>query len=694
MEKLDPRTLQKQLDDAGHRIETARSGSEVNAIVERLIADLIDSEFASLWIFDEKRGVLVREREGKEGILNEISIQEQQGIIARSFLTMSGGIYNYLASEKEYVARFDNPDNIRIKSKLIVPLVDGERFLGLATAYSSVRRIRNFTEEDMRLLEALVPFLTEAIYKIRPDLREKQVNRVYLDSSLLAKAESVSEKVETMIQESREQEERPDEILNFLANTVHDIRTPANSLFGFLELLEERIEDNRLLQFVRNAKDSAQFINELTTSILDRISLQHGKGSEPVEINPIKFFSDVASVFSANMYDKRIAYNVFIDPRLPAEIRVDAFRLKRVILNLLGNAWKFTPRGKSIELSVEYDPQTKKMEIAVIDTGIGIAPEKQRKIFDAFAQAEDTTSLEYGGTGLGLSISNRYVSELGGKLQLQSELEKGSKFFFDVPVEVVEEASRFPVLAVAPGRVDILMEKHHASSARPLFKYLQRLGIDKDRIRTVSSLEDLGKDTTHLIAFSSLLGGEEAKRLQSRGVSLLVVEEELFSLTGEASYENVPVVSAYTAYLPELYEMLSRIGDGGPLNPRTRKVLVVDDNRINIELLRAILEEELYQVETAVEGEDGLRQLADALKRGEPFSLAFVDRHLPDLSGTELMERYRALERNRTGVHLHAVSITGDPMESEEERRLFDAIMRKPFNRQEVKKILNGLEEG
>jgi signal transduction histidine kinase len=692
MEKLDPRALQKQLDEAGRRIETARSGKEINAIVERLIADLVDSEFASLWIFDEKRGVLVREREEGEGVLNEISIQEQQGIIARSFLTMSGGIYNYLASEKEYVARFDNPDNIRIKSKIIVPLVDGERFLGLATAYSSVRRIRNFTEEDMRLMEALTPFLIEAIYKIRPDLREEQVDRVYLDSSLLAKAEAVSEKVETLIQESKAEEERPDEILGFLANTVHDIRTPANSLYGFLELLEERIEDNRLLQFVRNAKESAQFINELTTSILDRISLHHGKGSEPVEINPIKFFSDVASVFSANMYDKRIVYNVFIDPRLPAEIRVDAFRLKRVILNLLGNAWKFTPRGKSIELSVEYDPQTKKMEIVVNDTGIGIAPEKQEKIFEAFAQAEDTTSLEYGGTGLGLSISAQYVVELGGRLQLKSELEKGSSFFFEIPVEVVDEVSRFPVLAVVPPRLDILMEKRHSAMARPLLKSLLRLGVAKERIRAVSSLDRIGSDTTHLIAFSSLIGGEEAETLQSGGISLLVIEEELFSLTGEASFENVPVVSAYTSYLPELYEMLSRTTEGEM--GRTRKVLVVDDNRINIELLRAILEEELYQVETAVEGEEGLRHLADALKRGEPFSLAFVDRHLPDLSGTELMERYRTLEQNRRGHHLYAVSITGDPMESEDERRLFDAIMRKPFNRQEVKKILHSLEEG
>ena len=686
METIDPKQLQHKLDEAGRLIEAAESRSEIDGIVERIITELVDSEFASLWIFDEKRAVLVRERE--DDSLNEISIQEQQGIIARSFLTMSGGIYNYLASEKEYVARFDNPDNIRIKSKLIVPLVDGERFLGLATAYSSVRRARNFTEDDLKLMEALVPFLTGTIYKIRPDLAEQGVQRVYMDTSLKSKAEVVTERVETLREENAK-EERPDEILNFLANTVHDIRTPANSLYGFLELLEERIGDPRLLQFVRNAKESAQFINELTTSILDRISLHHGADHEPVTLNPIKFFSDIGAVFSANMFDKRIDYSIYLDPSLPSEIRIDAFRLKRVILNLLGNAWKFTPRGKSIDLTVEYDAKAKRVRIAVADTGIGIAPERQEKIFEAFRQAEETTALEYGGTGLGLSISAQYVQELGGKLRLESELDRGSRFHFEVPVEVLDENSRFPVLAVVPERVQILMERRHGKIARNILRYLLRLGVGKDRIRVVSDPQKVDRSATHLIVFGSLASPEVLEGFR-KGGSLLVIEEELLSLTGDHTFEDLPVVSAYTVCLPELYGFLSKMG--GKVH-RSRKVLVIDDNRINIELLRAILEEELYHVETALDGVEGLRLLREAQEKGDPFSLAFVDRHLPGFEGPELMERFRTMERSLDAAPLYAVSITGDPMESEAERRLFDTIMRKPFNRQEVKKILAGLEK-
>jgi CheY-like chemotaxis protein len=494
-----------------------------------------------------------------------------------------------------------------------------------------------------------------------------------------------------MRRESDRQEPAPaDEVLGFLANTVHDIRTPANSLYGFLELLEEQIEDARLQQFVRNAKESAQFINELTTSILDRIALQQGQSREPETINPIKFFSDIATVFSANMYDKRIDYNIFLDPALPAEIRLDAFRLKRVILNLLGNAWKFTPRGKSITFSVEYLPESRRMRIAVADTGIGIAKEKQEKIFEAFQQAEESTAAEYGGTGLGLSISAQYVAELGGSLRLESELEKGSRFFFELPVELVEESSRFPVLAVVPSRVDILLGKQHAVPARNILKYLRRLGVGQERVRGIPSLKKLDASTTHLIAFGSLITPEEIEALRQRGVSVLVIEEELFSLAGDPRYEHLEVVSAYTFYLPELYAFLA---EGGHAGNRARRALVVDDNRINIELLRTQLEGELYHVDAVESGEEALRLLERSLEEGSPYSLALVDRHLPDLGGIELMERFRAEERKRGGTPLFAVSITGDPHADPRENELFDRIMRKPFKRQEFKAILAELEK-
>ena len=690
MGKVVAKTFQEILDEAEHRLQKAQEGVEVNRIAENLITKLTDAEFASLWIFDEERGLLFRERDDTS--LNEISILEQQGIIARSFLTMSGGIYNYLASEKEYVARFDNPDGIRIKSKMIVPLVDGERFLGLATAYTSVRRIRNFNDEDLKILEALAPFLFEAIYKIRPDLRPKRSKSDKSANRLKEKTEEISQRVETL-KESKAAPEEPDALLSFLANTVHDIRTPANSLAGFLELLEERIDDARILQFVRNARESAEFINELTSSILDGVAIKDGKRDQRIIINPIKFFTDIAAGFSAVMFDKRLTYNVFLDPSLPSEIRVDAFRLKRVLMNLLSNALKFTPRGKSISLTVEYDPSNKRMSISVQDQGIGIAEENQQKIFEAFTQAEEDTALHYGGTGLGLNISARYVSELGGTLRLKSKLEKGSRFYFDIPVEIVEELPRFPILATLPEHVEILMDDSHGDIVRNIRAYFEKFRLHPDKVREVKTYEELSKTLTHLIVFSSLADSDKLNSLRAQGVEILIIEEELFALTKEPAFSGYTVVSPYTTYLADLYDFLSR---SGIWNKRgkgylERKALVVDDNRVNIELLRAILEDELYRVETATSGEEGLEMLLRASRQGEPFCVAFVDRHLPGMSGTEMIERFRSSEKSQE-VKLYAVSITGDPLEDSKGTELFDQAMHKPFKKQEVKDILSNMK--
>ncbi len=685
MENLDTKSLKRDLADVSKEIESV-SGDNVatNAIVEKFVTNLLDSEFASLWIFDEAEALLRRER--NDGTRNEISVLEQRGIIARSFLTMSGGIYNYLASEKEYVSEFDNPDSIRIKSKVIAPIIDNERFLGIVTAYSSVRHIRNFTEDDLALLQAVVPFLAGVIRKMRPQENADGIERVYIKENLHHKAEAVSEKVE-QLQRERTVQEKPDAVLNFMANTVHDIRTPANSLYGFLDLLEERIHDERLLQYIRNAKESAHFINELTTSILDRISLQHeGKSSEALAINPIKFFSDIATTFTANMFDKKIAYTIYIDPMLPKEIRIDATKLKRVIMNLIGNAWKFTPKFKSIELSVVYDETKRLLHVAVSDTGIGIAKEKQQEIFEAFKQAEDDTALQYGGTGLGLAISAQYVAEMGGKLRLESALEKGSRFYFDIPVEPTDAAPRFGRLPKTLRRIDIIMDKSNQECARNIVRYLLRMGVAKEQVRAIASADNVDARTTHIICFQQKMQLRSLQRFRQSKLPVLIIEEGLFSLTGEEAVADFSVVSELAFYGNELYKLLSTEKAEKQV---FKKVLIADDDRINIELIRAILEEEFCKVETAEDGYVAEELLKNAVREGEPYSIVFIDKHMPNVSGPEAIASFRAFEKSASAKPVYAVSITGDPIESDQERALFDHIMHKPFNKQAVKEVLS-----
>ena len=315
MGKIDADELKDLLTDTTRKMKSADDNVAINTIVENLIVTAVDSEFASLWVFNESKALLLRER--SEDSVRELSMLDQRGVLAKCFLTLSGGIYNYLASEKEYRPETDNPDEIRMKSKIIIPLLDDERLVGIVTAYSSIQKIKNFDEDDMELLETMVPFLINVIYRMHPEMKDDDTQRVYIGERLLQESKTVVKKVEA-IEETKKTTETADATLTFLSNTVHDIRTPANTLYGFLELLEDQIDNSRLLQYIHNAKESAQFINELTTSILDRVSSQRERSqAKPVQISPTKFFADIAEIFSANMFNKEISFNVYIDPLLP-----------------------------------------------------------------------------------------------------------------------------------------------------------------------------------------------------------------------------------------------------------------------------------------------------------------------------------------------------------------------------------------
>ncbi len=670
----DTDTFKTILENATRDIETADDNIKINAVVESLIAELIDSEFASLWIYVDDEAVLRRER--SNDYVREISMLGQHGILAKTFLTLTPGIYNYLASEKEYLPAVDNPDEIRMKSKILLPLVDGERFLGIVTAYNSIRHPRNFDQNDMEMLEALMPFLVDVVYRMCPQKRETNNEPLYISERMKEHSVEASEKLAD-IEKEHQQEIPPDQSLTLLANTVHDIRTPANALFGFLELLEGQIEQPRLLQYIQNAKESARFINELTTSILDSVSSSyHQENSKTQRIAPVRFLADIAETFSANMYGKQLQYHIYIDPLTPREITVDAVKLKRVVMNLLGNAYKFTPAKKSVTFSAAYNAKTKTLDISVIDTGIGIAKEHQEKIFEAFAQAEDDTADKYGGTGLGLAISAQYVHDLGGKLQLQSELDKGSRFYFSLPLHIDNTEPTFAPVSSEQTHVSILLDEENLNAAKNLMRYLLRIGIPKASITAVKTIVHVPAKTTQLIVFERKYQTSVEAFVQQSGVHLLVVEETFMAMTGD----DFNIAAQYGYYADRLHALFSA--------KTAARVLIADDDPINIELMRAILEEEFCQIETVADGIDALKMLQEAIETDQPFRVAFLDKHMPSLSGDDVLRQLRAFEKQRECKPLYAVSISGDPKQSLENIRHYDAIVGKPFNKHEIKTTL------
>lgn len=679
MGKINAVELKDILNTTTKKMKSENDNIEINTIVENLITKVIGSEFASLWIFNESKALLLRER--GEGSVREISMLGQKGVLAKCFLTLTGGIYNYLASEKEYLPSTDNPDDIRMKSKIIIPMLDGDRLLGIVTAYSSVKKIKNFTDGDKEILETMVPFLNNAIYQMYPDMKENASERVYIGERLLEESRSIVKKVEK-IQDVEKTTKKPDEILSFVTNTVHDIRTPANTLYGFLELLEDQLDNPRLLQYIINARESAQYINDLTTSILDRVSTQRERTeSKAVQVSPLKLFGNIAASFSANMFDKGIDFNVYIDPNIVKEITIEDVMLKRILMNLISNAYKFTPSKKTIEFTVLYKSSTNRLHISITDTGIGIAKEKQNKIFEAFTQAEDDTHANYGGTGLGLSISAQYVKDLGGKLKLESELDVGSTFSFDIPVEVSDKNEAFKPIKDSTVNLGILMNEENIFSVKNITRYLTGMGLKKESITTVKNISTTPKGMTHLICFQNQLTDKVTALTQDKKINLLVVEESFLSLLDDTDKESFNIISQYTFYGNSLHKFL--------LNKARKKILVVDDDPINIKLIKAILEGSFCHIDTAMDGLTALDMLENGIKQGgEPYSIVYLDQYMPELTGTEVISKFRTAEKKANVNPVFAVSISGDVQDISKQDGLFNSYIGKPFNSKKIKQTL------
>lgn len=675
--------LKTRLLEAIETLEKLEDNLAINRLVEDFVTEVTGAEFSSVWM--NEYPLLVRERENG---LREVSMEEKRGLLYRTFLTREAAIYNYLTSEKGYVPAIDNPDDIRIKSKIAIPLSVRDHLLGIVTCYSSVRKIKNFTTEDLERFKAITPFVIEAMIKMQKnrgrdlpfDLRSGQstdIGKRRRLSDLIRKVEALTPS-ET---EDKKEKESADD--NRLASIVHDIRTPANNLLGFLTLLEEHIEEKRLREYLEHARKSAELINELTTSILDSVASGQNRKIEKTEVvNSTLFFAEVGKIFSARMYEKRIRYNIFIDPLLPKEIEVDPMRLKRVLMNLIGNAVKFTPEGGIVEYSVRYKRRERQLHIAVMDNGIGIPEEKQQVIFEAFTQADASTKERFGGTGLGLAISAEYVRSMGGELRLESALEKGSTFYFDLPVRIVEDAPKLETLDTQGLTIGILLRRENLPVAKNIARYFVKMGLDVDRIRAVTDEEKLPEEMTHLIVFEHKSDAKSLQRFRQKGIRTMIVEENFLALK-EADVHPSVLISQYAFYGEELYGFVA------PEEPLP--VLIVDDDRISVELIRSMLEEEYCRIEVASDGEEGLRILSEALRRGCPYRLLFTDQNMPRLSGEEMISRYRELE-GEDGKHpLITVSISGDPSEKGS-GRVFDFYAKKPFNKSEILTIVRSAQ--
>ncbi|MBF4472552.1 PAS domain-containing protein [Flavobacterium sp. HJJ] len=238
---------------------------------------------------------------------------------------------------------------------------------------------------------------------------------------------------------------------DFLANMSHEIRTPLNGIIGFTDLLLKTKFDKDQLEYLSTVNESANTLMEIINNILDFSKIESGKLeliSEEIDIYELS--NQIINLFKYEANHKKIDLVLHIDDAVPQFIKGDSFRLKQILVNLLSNAMKFTFLGH-IKLKIEQadaDEIVSNIKFSVIDTGIGIKTQNQKKIFQSFIQADNTTTRKYGGTGLGLAISSQLLKLKKSKLKLTSSFGVGSEFFFIIPFEKINEKENSPLVPI------------------------------------------------------------------------------------------------------------------------------------------------------------------------------------------------------------------------------------------------------